>query len=204
MKRSGIERKTPMRPGTGFKPSEPKPAAGPRKRKCSNCGESFQQQRMGQQVCGTECASSFARRLREQQDRKKDRERKQAMKTRQQWLKEAQAVFNAYIRERDRDLPCISCGRSHGCAWDAGHYRSVGAMPSLRFDETNVHKQCVQCNQYRGGNILEYRLGLIARLGELAVAWLEMDHPPAKFTIEDAQNIKRTYQQKLKQMKESK
>lgn len=181
---------------------EPKPPKGPRKRKCSNCGESFEQQRMGQQVCGPACAQSFARRIKEQQERKADRARKIALKTRQDWLREAQAAFNAFIRTRDHDQPCISCGRFHAGSYDAGHYRSVGAAPALRFNENNCHKQCVPCNQHKGGNIVEYRIRLVEKIGRFAVELLEQEPFPAKFTIEDAQAIKRHYVAKTKQLKE--
>lgn len=183
---------------------EPKPPRGPRQRKCSSCGTSFHQQRMGQQVCGAACAQSFARRISEQQERKADRARKQALKSRQDHLKDAQAAFNAFIRERDRDEPCISCGRHHTGAYDAGHYRSVGAQPALRFDETNVHKQCVPCNKHKAGNIVEYRIRLVQKIGALRVELLETEHAPAKFSIEDAQRIKAAYRAKLKQLQQAK
>ena len=184
-------------------PTEPKPPKGPRQRKCSNCGASFLQSRIGQQVCGHACAQSFARKIREQQERKEDKARKQALKTRQDHLREAQAAFNAFIRARDADAPCISCGRFHTGSYDAGHYRSVGAQPALRFDENNVHKQCVPCNQHKGGNVVEYRIRLIAKIGAEAVSLLEIEHEPAKYSIEDAQRIKAVYKQKLKALKES-
>lgn len=205
LKRTAIPRRTSTLKRSPIVPKvapdvTPKPPKGPRQRKCSNCGESFLPPRMGQKVCKPECAVSYARRIREQQERKVDRERKQSMKTRQDWLREAQAAFNAFIRQRDQDQPCISCGRFHTGSYDAGHYRSVGAAPALRFDEANVHKQCVPCNQHRGGNIVEYRIRLIEKIGRIAVEWLEREPPPAKYTIEDAQRIKALYKQKLKEL----
>lgn len=173
-----------------------------RSRKCSNCGTPFTQQRMGQQVCSAPCASSFARRLREQAERKEMRARKAALMTRSDYLKSAQTAFNAYVRERDKDLPCISCGRFHQGSYDAGHYRSVGAQPALRFHEDNCHKQCVPCNQHKSGNAVEYRLGLIARIGVERVESLEQEHTPAKFTIEQAKAIRDTYRAKLRALKE--
>ncbi|MBV8060823.1 MAG: recombination protein NinG [Alphaproteobacteria bacterium] len=178
----------------------PKPQKGPRLRKCAVCREPFQPRNMMHKVCGPNCAETHAEAIRSAQDRKQDRERKQALKTRQDWLREAQQAFNSYIRERDKTDPCISCGRFHDGSWDAGHYRSVGAAPALRFDENNVHKQCVPCNQHKGGNIVEYRLSLINKIGRIAVEWLETEQPPAKYTIEDAQRIKALYKQKLKEL----
>jgi len=174
-----------------------------RERKCVICAEKFKQARAMQKVCGPACAATHGRREREKKDRQDTRERKAAMKTRSAWLKETQAAFNAFIRERDKDLPCISCGRFHEGAYDAGHYRSVGAQPALRFHEDNCHKQCVPCNQHKSGNVVEYRLGLIARIGAERVAFLEQEHAPAKFTINEAKAIKAHYVAKLRALKET-
>lgn len=157
---------------------------------------------MTHKACKPECAEAHAETIRKAQERKTDRERRTALKTRQDWLREAQAAFNAFIRARDHDQPCISCGRFHDGSYDAGHYRSVGAAPALRFDETNVHKQCVPCNQHKGGNIVEYRIRLVEKIGRFAVELLEQEPPPAKFTIEEAQAIKKHYAAKTKQLKE--
>lgn len=196
-----LPRKTPM-PRTGFKPAEPKPEPGPRLKRCAVCREKFQPRSMTHKACSPECAAIHAEATRKAQERKRDRERKQSLKTRQDWLREAQAAFNAFIRQRDHDQPCISCGRFHTGSYDAGHYRSVGAQPALRFNEVNVHKQCVPCNQHKGGNIIEYRIRLVEKIGRVGVEWLEMEHPPAKYSIEDAKQIKAQYVAKFKQLKE--
>lgn len=176
-----------------------------RTRKCAvkGCANRFQPRNMMHKVCGADCAAVHAAAERKRLDAKQTRERKAALKTRQDHLGDAQAVFNRYIRARDAALPCISCGRHHTGAWDAGHYRSVGAQPALRFHEDNCHKQCVPCNQHKGGNAIEYRLGLIARIGAERVDFLEREHPPAKYTIDDAKRIKAEYTAKLKNLKET-
>lgn len=179
---------------------ELKPPKGPRKRKCAVCKEPFEPRSMTHKACKPECAAVHAEAVRKAQERKADSARRTALKTRQDWLREAQAAFNAFIRARDHDQPCISCGRFHDGSYDAGHYRSVGAAPALRFDEANVHKQCVPCNQHKGGNVVEYRIRLVEKIGRVAVEWLEREPPPAKYTIEDAQKIKARYKLKLKHL----
>ena len=79
-------------------------------------------------------------------------------------LKKAQVVFNNWIRERDRDKGCISCG---GKVEQAGHYFNQGQHSSLRFDEMNVNGQCVRCNLFLHGNLIEYGQGIIKRYGPL-------------------------------------
>lgn len=175
-----------------------------RMRKCAvkGCANRFQARNMGHKVCGPECAAVHAVSERQRLDAKQTRERREAMKTRSDWLKDAQAAFNAFVRERDAALPCISCGRFHEGAWDAGHYRSVGAQPALRFHEDNCHRQCVPCNQHKSGNAVEYRIGLLARIGRERVEFLEQEHAPAKFTIEQAKLLRDTYRAKLRALKE--
>jgi hypothetical protein len=134
------------------------------------------------------------------QVRKEYRSAKQKMKSRADWLREAQAAFNRYIRLRDHDKPCISCGRQHQGQWHAGHYRSVGACPELRFMELNVHKQCAPCNDHLSGNIVEYRRGLIERIGIDQVEWLEGNHEAKKYTIEEIKAIKAEYTHKSKEL----
>lgn len=194
-----LKQKTPMQRKVPMKVS--KPAPGPRLKRCAVCREKFQPRSMTHKACKPECAAIHAEAIRKAQERKSDRERRVALKTRQDWLREAQAAFNAFIRARDHDQPCISCGRFHTGSYDAGHYRSVGAQPALRFNEANVHKQCVPCNQHKGGNIIEYRIRLVEKIGRMGVEWLEMEHPPLKLDIPGIQAIKEEYQRRVRQMK---
>lgn len=94
-------------------------------------------------------------------------------------LKKTQQIFNAYIRLRDMADPCISCGRFHSGQYHAGHYRSVGANPELRYLPSNCHKQCSACNNHLSGNISNYRIALIRKIGEASVTSLERNHPQA-------------------------
>lgn len=81
-------------------------------------------------------------------------------------------VFNAYIRERDKNKPCISCGSFTDL--QAGHFYPAGHYTSLRFNEQNVAGQCVRCNYFLSGNQNEYRKGLIQRIGIEEVEKLDM------------------------------
>ena len=84
--------------------------------KCKVCGQLFVKTFSStQKVCSPECAIKLARdnaqKAQERAEKKKQRERKAKLKSRSEWLKEAQSVFNKFIRLRDKDQPCISCGR---------------------------------------------------------------------------------------------
>ena len=169
-------------------------------RKCRVCRNEFVPQKPMATVCSHECALTLAASKRAKAEKvasvkakKADSEKRKAIKSRAQWLKEAQAAFNAFIRLRDHDLACISCGRHHQGQYHAGHYRSVGAAPELRFSEQNVHKQCAPCNTHLSGNITRYRGGLLKKLGSDVVLWLEGHHEAKHYTIQQLEAIKLEY-----------
>jgi len=132
------------------------------------------------------------------EDKRADRERKVKLKTRSDYIKEAQVAFNRYIRLRDAGKLCICCSMplglfSVGGAYDCGHYRSVGSAPHLRFDERNAHAQRKQCNRHGAGRAVDYRRGLVERYGVAYVEDLERDQSPKHYTIEDLKAIKTKY-----------
>lgn len=183
--------------------------------KCKNpaCRQPFPPANSLQLVCGYKCGLALAaiQRARKEaklarEDRKNTRERKQTLKTRADYMREAQQAFNEFIRWRDRVAghACISSGRPldwSGNAVDAGHYRSVGSAPHLRFDERNCHAQTKQENRFLSGNAVDYRVGLIARIGLEAVEALEADQEPRRYTVDDLQKIKADYRAKTRELK---
>lgn len=189
----------------------------PKPKTCANrpCRKKFEPFNSLQKVCSTACAVEYAQKgLQKAAERKaKDqrkwvREQRERLKSRGDHLREAQQAFNAYIRERDRCEPCISCGSYPndaglitGSRVDAGHYRSVGACPELRFEELNCWAQCVKCNQHLSGNTVEYRIRLQQRIGDEALAWLEGPHETKNYSIDDLKKIKAHYRAKLREMK---
>ena len=139
-------------------------------------------------------------------ERAETRRRKEAIKTIPVLIKEAQHAFNAFIRARDQEQPCICCGRplgdgDVGGAFDAGHYRSTGSASHLRFHEHNVHAQRKQCNRYGAGRAVDYRIGLVSRIGIEAVEALESDNTPHKWKREELIQIRDTYRAKFKALK---
>lgn len=176
----------------------------PRPRPCPVCSKDYVPARPMQAVCSPRCA---ARKVKQDkaEERAKVKTRRQAMKTLPQLKAEAQREFNAYIRLRDQlaGHPCISSGRPldwSGNGVDAGHYRSVGAAPQLRFNEDNVHAQAKQENRWLAGNAADYRIGLIARIGLARVEALEADNAPKKWTREELIGIAATYRAKRKEL----
>jgi hypothetical protein len=191
------------------------PAKQPRPKTCINeeCKASFVPQRLGQKVCSPVCGlatkgvnADKARKSLAQLDRAEIKVRKEALKSRGDYMRDAQKSFNEFIRVRDQlaGHACISSGRPldwAGNAVDAGHYRSVGAAPHLRFDERNCHAQSKQDNRYLSGNAIDYRIGLIKRIGLLAVEEIEADQSARRYTIEQLKAITAEYRAKTRELK---
>jgi hypothetical protein len=193
---------------------ERKPAR-PKKCRVATCRASFVPAKPFQTWCSPDCAVAIIRQRQDKQrksfaerERREIKVRKEKLKSRADHLREAQAAVNEYVRLRDAHLPCISCDSMPndndlmtGSRWDAGHYRSVGACPELRFEPLNIHRQCVKCNRNLSGNAVEYRIRLVQRVGAEKVAWLEGLHPPCKYTVEEIKTIKAKYRAMTKELK---
>lgn len=175
-----------------------------RPKKCKSCGVKFQPERTLQPTCSPRCAIDLTNAQKERKVKRVKREKRKAHNDtdRRYQLKKAQESFNAFIRERDKEDACISCGRHHTGQYHAGHYRSVGAIGALRFNQFNVSRQCSACNVHLSGNIHGYRKGLLKKFGVKKVEWLEGNHEPAKLSLEEIKAIRVFYQKMLKRMKE--
>lgn len=174
----------------------------PTSKACPICAKHFAPQRPLQQVCGRVCASKKVR-ADKKAERAQTRARREAIKTLADWIAEVQVEFNRYIRLRDRGRPCICCGKPMepdrpGGSIDAGHYRSRGSAPHLRFDERNCHAQRKSCNRPGGTTAASFRLGMIGRIGLAAVEALEADQAPRKYTVADLKALRALYREKCR------
>ena len=171
--------------------------------KCKICKDKYEARYFLQKTClNPACLAEWSKLDREIKADKKHKQKKKELKENDKSFrdKQAQAAFNAFIRGRDKDLCCISCGRHHDGQYHAGHYRSRGAHPELRFEELNCHKQCAPCNNYLAGNITDYRINLIKKIGQKKLDWIEGPHEPKKYTCAELKEIELLYKQKLKDL----
>mgnify|MGYP003637200615 CR=1 FL=1 len=175
--------------------------------RCLNCKEKFVQYQFNNKFCKElDCQVQKGLYLvdKQQQQKLKDinkdvRERKEKLKTTSDYLKELQVVFNKWVRLRDKGLNCISCNKP-AKKENAGHYRSVGSSPNLRFEPLNVHLQCEYCNTYQHGNLIPYRQNLIKKIGIDLVEWLETEHEPKHYSKPELIIMKEEYKEKIKQL----
>ena len=183
-------------------------------RACRVCKTVFQPSKPLQNVCSPDCAliqakakRTKAERIAGIEDRKVIKQKLDKLKTRSDYIKEAQIAVNSYVRERDKGKACISCGlllgsSDVGGSFDAGHFRSRGSAPHLRFDaERNIHGQCKRCNRHLAGNYSNYRAGLAVRIGMDVLEKLEADNEPRKYTVEELKAIKANYIAKTKELR---
>ena len=171
--------------------------------RCKHCKEKFDPIHFNQKFCfKDECKAVWIETEKEKQWRQRKRQMKEDSETVQDLIKKAQKVFNEYIRLRDKDKPCVSCGRKLRGKYDAGHFYSAGGHFNVRFDERNVHAQCVHCNQHLHGNIHNYLEGIKERIGQREfISLREISQLTRDFTREELRQLITDYRKKIKDFK---
>lgn len=113
-----------------------------------------------------------------------------------------QRLVNKYVRLRDAKLPCISCGKYKPLV--AGHFWTQGAHGFLRYNLDNIHGQCISCNSWRSGNLNEYRLRLIRKIGQVGIDMLDsLAHCNRDWTREELYDIQDEMKQKIQELQQN-
>jgi len=181
------------------------------KRKCAYCKERFPVVdgivvRVGF-FCSEKHMFDYVKKHREKTVKKVNRQELNEFRLKDKSYRRTRAIeaCNAYIRERDKYLPCISCDRPNDGRHQrhASHYRAAGSHPHLRFNELNIHASCSVCNNFKSGNLAEYRKRLIVKIGLSKVKGLESNNDIVKYTAADYLAIEQKYKRKLKELKAS-
>lgn len=198
---------------TSFRPAEPKPAKGPKMKKCANreCRKPYEPDPRQPFVtwCCADCGAHIAlERLAKQKAAKAKAERaeiakkKREAKTPAQLAEPVRKLAQRYAVLRDRDLGCISCEKGphwHG-VWHGSHFKSVGSNSALQFNLWNINKSCDQCNYWKAGNIGPYETRLREKYGDERVDWLK-NHPRSReFTAEYLDRLARILRKKIKRL----
>lgn len=184
-------------------------------RKCAfkGCRKEFEPRSSSARACSIDCAIELTTEKNAKKafvsmklERKQDKERKEANKSRPEHLKDTEKACNALVRYRDLQAGygCISCGSMTSYPrWQAGHLFSVGAHQNRRFNLDNIHLQCVHCNMHQGGAALAFRSALIERIGIERVEALEWDNSSPKWTIEELKEMKLRFRNMLKELQKN-
>lgn len=169
--------------------------------RCKNCKDKFEPIRFNHKYClKDECIKAFVSEVKEKTWKETKTRMKNDLKTTQDWLKEAQTIFNKYIRLRDMGLLCISCNTIPKKK-NAGHYFSSGGHSNVRFDEDNVHLQCEHCNTFLSGNLLNYQIGIEKRIGAEKLIELQgKAHIEKRWSVDELKEIIKEYKTKVRQL----
>lgn len=185
--------------------------------RCPHCRKTYKPARMGQKSClEMDCIlkAGQARKAKEaakqaKVERREIRARKEKLKTRGDYYKDAAKAIRDYIRARDEGKECISCSTilikrgAPGGDYDCGHYRGTGRAKHLELVEMNQNGQCKHCNRDQRGAYHEQRPKMIERYGLAAVEALDADQEPRKHSIPDLIEIRATYRAKLKELRQN-
>ena len=152
----------------------------PKPRKCKVCQTVFIPKQFLQATCDYKCAITYAKTLKENKAKAEWKIEQKAgyekLKTLSQYEADAKKSFQHWVRLRDKDQPCISCGNTKPKDWCGSHYFAAGTYSGLMFDPRNCHGACnTYCNKFLSGNLIEYRKGLIKRHGNEFVEQLESE-----------------------------
>jgi hypothetical protein len=171
-------------------------------RKCVQCKDKFTPQNNNQICCSGFCAYEYVKKQTAKNWQKEKKELKEKLMSKSDYLNILQKVFNTFIRMRDKDKNCISCDRKLIGKFDAGHFFSVGSYPSVRFDLTNIHGQCVHCNQFLHGNVHEYRKNITKRITEQELDELILKcQTPANFMKHEVIEMIEEIKKKIKELR---
>lgn len=203
----------------------------PRSRNCKICKKRFKPSTLYDWWCSEEhkeeLITKLATEARQKRIQQQERQRKQTTQQERRSLKvrkvnlqpdsyfkkQAQQAFNLFIRLRDHDQSCISCGETnppdlHGGQWDCGHFKSVGAHPELRYEEKNAYRQCKSCNagsakhSAKAATVAkQYEANLIERVGQESVDWLNGPHAVKNYRRDDFIRIRDEYRRKARELK---
>lgn len=192
-----------------------KPLRTIKQRKCRNpeCKQKYTPVRPLQTACSIPCAIVMGKIASDKKEAKvkADAERaerldvakrKEALKSITEWADEVQVHCNKVRRLEDllAGYGCISCGTHKAVQWHAGHYRTVKAAKQLRFNPKNINLQCSQCNSHDSGNIVEYRINLVKRIGAKEVEVLENNNEIRRYTVDELRGMKAMFSKRAREL----
>ena len=168
-----------------------------KQKKCRYCKNLFTPFNTLQPFCfKEECIKKHNQITKEKKQKKAKKEFKENDKS--TLLALAQKIVNKYVRLRDINKPCVSCG-TYQAKWDAGPFFSQGGNSSIRFNTLNNHKQCFRCNRMLSANLVPYKIEILKRIGQDNFNKLEEKrNDVAKYNVEYLQRLIKVFRKKIK------
>lgn len=92
-------------------------------------------------------------------------------------------------------VTCVTCGRrQHYTKMNAGHF----IHGKMDYNEYNVNPQCVRCNKWLHGNLIQYTTFLMLKYGNEMINQLQVEaKTKKKYTEEELTNILSKLEEKL-------
>ena len=110
-------------------------------------------------------------------ERRELREKKESLRTLNDYKNVLQPLINFIIRHIDHDKGCISCNHGWDRKWarqkQAGHYFPKHPYRSIRFNVFGIYIQCTVCNDRKSANIDNYRKGIIKHYGRDTMDYID-------------------------------
>ena len=184
--------------------------------RCKHCKDKFTPRKFNWKYCHkSECMDIGVSELLSKQREKQAKDREEVDKATKE-KKERQSlatlrngvmtVCHTFIKLRDKGKPCVSCGQPYKPDHDAGHWKSAKDYSNLRYDERNIHGQCIGCNRFKRGNIEAYNDRIHLRIGThgkeaIEKAATKYKHSGFKWEREKLVAIRTYYREKIKSLK---
>lgn len=124
--------------------------------------------------------------------------------------KKADTIFSKYVRYRDGEVKngewqttCITCGVTKPIKdMQAGHFVSRSCN-LLRYNDLNVHSQCIKCNMFHSGEQYEYARQIDLRYGDGTAESLHNQRRQThKLTVTELEQIIADAQEYIKELEE--
>lgn len=171
----------------------------PKQKYCTECEKPFKQYKTTDKQCSRPC---YLVAFTKKEIAKNVKVMKMGLTTLTEYENMAKKTFQHWIRLRDKDLPCISCNCKQCDEWSGGHWWPAGQYSGLMFHPWNCNKQCnAHCNKFLHGNYNNYRIGLVKKIGEENVKWIEENKDRLKnkkWSREELIEITTLYKNKIK------
>lgn len=158
---------------------------------CKYCKEKFTPEQPLQYLCKPpkDCSWKYIQAQAVKKREKDNREWKKTEKEKQMTVSDYKALFqveiNLIARLIDLNQPCIASQATKG-KWNGGHYISVKANETIRFNLHNIHIQVFESNHFKSGDTIKYQDGLKRVYGSDYFEFVERlrQTQPIKLTIE--------------------
>lgn len=120
-------------------------------------------------------------------------------------IKKLDKVFSEYIRRRDADeygrVKCCTCPTvAHWAEMDCGHWRSRHNK-SIRFEESDNHAQCRECNRTNDGEYQFHEAYIVKRYGSReAKRLIVLSHKAKHWMQHEIDELVKKYKLKIKSL----